>query len=193
MPLTRRRVRSYHSTGPATYIDDRFGGAAATLAGRTPDTVGTATWTIWVGAASTNGTQATDTGGGLRASIESGHADCSVSVTLAGVGAGDPGLLFRGVDNIDYWYLIWQPGFPRWNLSKVITNAATLVDGTHTTPVPVNGDVLKVVLSGDSITCYLNGVSFLTATSAQFNTATKHGLATITAGTAVWDNFLVAS
>jgi len=50
--------------------------------------------------------------------------------------------------------------------SDIATHATTCVDG----------DVLKVVTSGNYITCYHNGASRITHSSSDMNTHTKHGI-----------------
>jgi hypothetical protein len=154
--------------------------------------VGATTWSVITGTFNTNGTQATCTTGGLSM-IDAGHADATVQALLPAMG-GDMGLLFRGVDNLNYWYWVWQAGFPRWNLTKVIGNVATIVLTTPTTPAPVAGDTLKLVLLGNQITGFLNATQIFTVSDAQHaTTGTKHGLAGINASTNAWDNFLVTS
>lgn len=54
-----------------------------------------------------------------------------------------------------------------------------------------NNDVLRVLISGSTMTIYRNGVSVLSITDTTFSTQTKHGLWSGPSGR--WDNFQIAS
>lgn len=81
------------------------------------------------------------------------------------------------------------------DLTKTIADADTTI---QTQPfVHTNGTTysLKVVLNGSSINCYVNNVLKITATDAQWQANTKHGLGIYSpsAITASFDNFLVTT
>lgn len=113
-------------------------------------------------------------GGATRAInyLECDTADGTLTVTKATHAASSyGGLIFRLVDNDNYWFFRTQPS--NYGLAKIVAGAETGVGTPAGTPT--SGDVLSVELSDDSIICKVNGSSIITATDSTHKTATKHG------------------
>lgn len=109
---------------------------------------------------------------------DSGHADCTIKLNFV-LGASDGnhavGLYFRYLDSSNYWLL-----FVNGAASNVfLFRHQAGVDNTEASgAVALTSGVqyeLSVTLSGNSISCLVNGVPF-NATNSFNNTQTKHGM-----------------
>lgn len=109
--------------------------------------------------------------GGGGAYVDSGSADIDISVIVSTI-AGNSGILFRYVDDSNYWSWV-DRATAGGGLRKIIAGVTTTVFDPG---VGKDGDVLRVVASGSSITIYLNGVNWGTTVDTTFISATKHGL-----------------
>lgn len=139
-----------------------------------------------------NGNQAYDafdSGGNLASTLDSGSSDTAVQVTLATF-ADQMGLSARATDSNNYLFIRAYSGLG-YDLFKRVAGASTNLGSYSTTPA--SGDVLKLDMSGSSLTVYVNGVSRITATDGFNSTATKHGLWAYSANftAARWDNFSI--
>jgi hypothetical protein len=85
-----------------------------------------------------------------------------------------------------------QSNSTNYQLYKKVAGTFTALKTIAVTPVI--GDVLKVVLSGSTITPYINGVAQAAATDAFNSTATKHGIGVTNSTTnAKFDDFSITS
>lgn len=123
--------------------------------------------------------------------MDTGAANATISVD--GVYAGYLGINFRYVDTGSHLRLrLSSTGLALFTLVGGVT---TTIGSYAVTPTTGNTYKLKVVANGNSIQCYLNDELVITATTAQFNTASKHGLIFLKAYVTDtrYDNFLVTS
>jgi hypothetical protein len=172
----------YNNTGPV---------------GKTTDT-GSKVWGLisanggW-GISSNTGYQAAGSVPGLLA-IDSGVTDYTVQVDVTFSGAvNDSGLLFRATDGSNWINFIGDPG--GWYFQKMAAGAQA--NAAHTTETVTAGTyTLKVVLSGSTLTGYVNNVQKLTytITDSSLLTGKKVGLASgSTTSPAHFDNFSVTT
>lgn len=134
------------------------------------------------------------TGGNALSTIDSGIADATVQVTMTAVAANSTtgGMVFRYVDNSNYWrYIDLGSADGSVRVTKRVAGVNTDVwdSGPTAAVVPF---ILKVVLDGDDIEVFLDGVSQTTITDSFNNTATKHGLFS-SGGTPKMDDFSIVS
>lgn len=126
--------------------------------------------------------------------VDAGVADGTIQVTIATTGgaASDLGVVFRYVDNANFWYANIENITPSYNLWQVV--AGSFNQPTTGTTTVADGDVLSVVLSGTSITFKKNGTTLNTLTDATFQTATRHGIIDATGlGLVRFDDFSVTT
>jgi hypothetical protein len=123
--------------------------------------------------------------------VDSGVSDCTVQVKVTdNTNKQYSRLIFRFVDNANYYML--QSNSTNYQLYKKVTGTFTALKTIAVTPAI--GDVLKVVLSGSTITPYINGVAQAAATDAFNSTATKHGIGVTNSTTnAKFDDFSITS
>ena len=143
------------------------------------------TWGI-----SSNQAYAVNDGNDFYAVAESGLPDPIVEVTYAVV-ADTQRLVFRASDVNNLWIISNQSG--AWKLLKRVTGAYTQVS-TDYTAASANGDIVRVILRGATISVYINGTLRIGPVADSFNpTATHHGIGhAVMGGTAArWDNFRV--
>ena len=170
---------------PGTPVNDTFTRTGTSLGIATPSGH---VWVPNVGTWATNGTQGyvTTNNGNARATVKTGIADGTVSVTLPV--ATNAGMVFRYVDASNYWVV----GNAGQYVDKVVAGVQTNVLGYNS--VGVDGDAISVVLAGSSITLKRNGVTLGTpATDATHATATRHGLYVQSLLTARFDSFTVTA
>jgi len=112
--------------------------------------------------------------------VDTGFSDGVIQVTVPA--AGDGSICFRSVDNNNH-FVIGSIGaavqlYKRTagSYSGVLTSGGSLL---------ANGDVVQVILNGDSIQCRINGVVAFNFNDSSFQTATKHGLRTYGGGPAM--------
>ncbi len=177
------------ASGPAVYLQDDFNRADSITSLGAADVGGA--WTAangtW-GIESNQGRLITAGGGNGIAQLDASHADATAQVTLNVIG-NLTGLLFRYTDTSNYWWLLEFGS--AYYLQKVVGGSTTnLISGAGTA---ANGDVIKVILSGNSIKCYNNGVQLGTDQSDSFNaSATKFGMVS-NLDTPRFDTFLVTA
>jgi len=179
--------------GPATFstITDSFNRINSALTLGTTDTghtwqyLSTGVWGIAANQAynPTNSVTNKD-----AAVVQSLVSDCSVQVTFAThVSSMRVGFRYTDLNN---GFIVNDEG-SQYVLYRLQSGSYTSI-GSTTLITPTNGDVIKVTLSGSSITVYVNGVSKITATDTFNQTATLHGIAS-NDNTAVarWDTFSI--
>lgn len=101
-----------------------------------------------------------------------GDVDISALVAIRS-GANGAGISFRVVDENNFWYLR-NSSSGNLQLFRVVA-AAQGIQGTFSGG-GADGQTLRVVAVGNSISCYRNGTLRISATNSQFATATQHGL-----------------
>lgn len=157
-------------------VEDSFNGANGTnLNGRTPDTSNTPenTWSAvlqsWI--IISNRARGADFLQSLLV-IDCGAADGTITMPCAR-GGGRNGIVFRYVDNSNYWRAEHSSLSGRFAIIEITggteTSRASIAD-TSTTVL-----TMTVTLSGNSISANWNG-NTLTYTSSTRATATKHGI-----------------
>lgn len=160
-------VNSYRFGGAAfSTITDSFNRANSTTTMGDTDTGQTwvpnsGTWGIENNLAyclSSPGAQATTV-------VQSSVSDCTIQFTMAV--SGDAGVCFRSTDDNNHFIT---------NNGSLFRKQGGGFTSLGSTGGYANGDVLKVVLSGSSITVYRNGSSVLAVSDSFNSTATKHGL-----------------
>jgi len=189
-----------------TLFKDTFTGADASLDGRTPEKEfvdGTPTWTsrglsspgmsivsnrIEVDSVSGNRSQYT-----LESGTADGHISCTVQTSATS--SERAGLCFRQVDGNNNLQarLHYNGSNNILVVQKVEAGGFTAIASGITTAGDDNTPCeLKVVLSGNDITVYVDDVEEWSGTEATFNTATKHGIYIENATSAVYvDDFLM--
>lgn len=134
---------------------------------------------------------ATAAGGGVNAAyLEASENDVAVQATFSTAAQGQR-MIGRYVDTDNYLFVHAETGGGAYALYKRVAGVDTSL-GSYTVTI-ANGDVLKLNMSGNDLTVYLNGVSRITATDAAHNTATKHGLGCTTVTTQRWNDFSIAA
>jgi hypothetical protein len=94
--------------------------------------------------------------------------------------------MFRYIDANNFMmFVATSSGYKLYRVTGGTSNQLTANAG----PVPVAGDILTVVFSGDSISARVNGTEYINTTDSQGNTATKHGVCTRAYTGALFDNF----
>lgn len=166
---------------PGTFFKDDFTRAdSATTLGNGWTTL-SGTWGI-----SANQAYLATPSGTDRAVRDFKLSDCVIQATFATTGNVQR-LTFRHVDTQNELFV--SADATQWTLNKRVANVLTTL-GTYAA-LPANGDVVRVVLNGSSITVYINGTSRITATETFNQTATVHGMST-NLNSVRFDNFLVA-
>jgi hypothetical protein len=100
-------------------------------------------------------------------------ADCTIEGTV-GTTKPNNGIWFRGDAGGQNGFL-FVSGSAKYQVFKMTTASSFTQVGTDISVTPTNGDVLKVVLSGDNMDFYINGVLKLSASNSFQNTETHHG------------------
>ncbi len=131
-----------------------------------------------------------DAGVTIVTTLEASAADADVQVTLS-VFDDQMGMVGRLSDASNFLWIRVYSG-AGYDLFKKVAGGNTNLGSYGTTPA--NGDVLKLTMSGNSISVYVNGVLRIGPVTESFNnTATRHGLLAFNAyhGTARWDDFSI--
>jgi hypothetical protein len=132
--------------------------------------------------------------GRANSTIDAAVADLTIQVAMTALATNGTigGIVFRYVDNSNYWRFTDNGSSSRAAiLAKIVAGSTSELINTATT---INANsVLKVVLAGNSISVYVDNVQVSTTQTDSFNaTATKHGLFS-SGGTPTMDNFSMAN
>lgn len=127
--------------------------------------------------------------GGNFAFFNVGVSDCIVQLTVTTISAAAvPAVLFRFMDVGNFW-ILFQFSTDTY-LRKFVAGAPTTLFG----PIAgaADGDVLRVVLNGNLIQCFRNGIQIGgDVNDADGATQTRHGMFTDAADTARFDDFSI--
>jgi hypothetical protein len=170
---------------------DNFNRADSTTALGTPSDSGsnwvalTGTW----GIGTNKGYPVSVSGEGV-AYLESSIADCDVQVTTPVV-SNDCGIQCRVVDASNM-IIGWVAASTGWRIYKLVAGTYTQL-GSTASGTPANNDVLKMNMSGNSLTFYANGVSKVAVSDSAHNTATKHGLRSYNTTSVTFDDFSITA
>lgn len=174
-----------------TVVSDTFTRAdsAATLGSAETGQAWTANAGTW-GISSNKGYVATAGGANDIATVNAGVADCSVQVTITAGAITGQGVILRLTDVNNYVYCFASDSTHLVIGTDVASSFNTLANQAYSWS---SGDTLKVVLSGQSVSAYVNGALITSTTTSVNQSATKHGLLSTAAAAATsrWDNFLV--
>lgn len=177
-PVAACRGHGLLVVGVTLPITDAFAAANGTnLNGRATDTGG-ASWTVQAGSFDIQSNRANVTSVvGSQATVDSGAADCTITVIGNTPAGGAPAIIFRFTDTNNFWYARISEGGNTWaiveNNAGVFTTRAT----TAVTIDPATDYTLQIVLLGQSITGTVDGANSINYASAAHNqTATKHGI-----------------
>ena len=142
-------------------------------------------WTALTGTWGINNNQATSSGNGAFAVIDSGISDGVVRVTFTVVSGSSLG--YRVQDATNGLYVNAGAGYAIYKLNAG-AGSFPAADAT----VPANGDVVEVRMSGSAALVYVNGVLRISYSDAFLASATKQGLGNVGGtNTARWDGFSV--
>ena len=177
---------------PVVYASDSFARADSSTLGSTElgafawSVINAARWTIASGALACGATSGVTAPNDVF--VDDAQANGTISLKLLGLPTST-GLAFRvgGSGNVN-GFIFWAGG-STWTLSRRTAAGAYTAVATGT-GTPAAGDTLSVVLNGSSIVCKVNGVAIITATDANYQANTRHGVwtnANISATT--YDNF----
>jgi hypothetical protein len=127
-------------------------------------------------------------GGGDKelAVIDVGLSDCTVQVVLSEWANGQR-VAFRYSD-VDNGFFVNVDGAHYYIYRRQAGGHTLLWEGD---PAPQDGDVVKVVLDGNSIQLYVNESLVASITDSFNQTATKHGLGANAVGSKRWNNFSI--
>lgn len=108
---------------------------------------------------------------------DAGRADVTIIIDLADIQASYQGIVFNYQDASNYWVFYASANNVTYYLRKWIAGVETVI-GNAGVVAAGSSHQLKVVTLGDSVTCYVDGVSTITTAPAgrQLKTATKHGV-----------------
>lgn len=147
-------------------------------------------WQVLQGAwgIASNTAMSLTTTGFARVVIESGSSNCIISCTLSANYDGATRLIFRCTDaNNEY---VFNSSAGTYVLGKRV-NGTYSIRGTYLY-TPVNGDIIKVVLTDSNIKVYLNNNILMFNVTDTFNqNATKHGLCSYNSNLPRWDDYRV--
>jgi hypothetical protein len=118
-------------------------------------------------------------------------SDCTIQVKVSDTSTKQYSrLIFRFVDKDNHFML--QNNTTNYQLYKKAAGTFTALKTIAVTPAI--GDIMKVVLSGSTITPYINGVAQAAATETFNQTATKHGIGVTNSTTnAKFDDFSITA
>ena len=161
-------------TGTANPMEDLFR-VAGNLDGDYPDSAGNGTWSTSGGTWTKAAGEAQISGGvgHIWACYDAGISDCTIvsEVHTAASGTYEPGIAFRCVGGVGWYFEVRDGG---WYLNYQGT------DPVANDPVWGAGNdepyQLKVVLSGNDITLYIDNVQVHSLTDSRDASSTTHGL-----------------
>lgn len=123
------------------------------------------------------------------------YQDLDLSVQLLALsGAVDQGggVAWRAADARNYYVARYNPLEKNFRLYKVLEGQRTQL-GTADVPAHEGWYVLRVVMKGDAIECYLDGQRYLEAKDGSFAAAGRIGLWTKADAQTIFDNLAVKS
>jgi len=147
---------------------------------------GTATWGI-----GTNMARMVSGSGEQWITRDASASDGDVYFTTQNAPA-DGGLCARVTDQNNGLLVVVNDVSNNLKLYKLVSGTYTQLGSTYSGAV-ANADVIKLTMSGSSLTVYQNGVSRITATDSAFSTNTKHGLRSFADTNARWDDWNFAA
>jgi lysophospholipase L1-like esterase len=106
--------------------------------------------------------------------VDAGRSDVDVSVTLAVVGSGGGGPIFRATDEGNYWLIDFNASGAK--LYKRVNNVFSLMGTVSSANPLVAGTVARIVASGSTISASINGGTATVVTDSFNQSATKHGI-----------------
>ena len=119
---------------------------------------------------------------------DSGVSDnCTITAILTLLGGNTFGLLARYQDELNH-FVFTPTATGVWALYRRTAGVYTQLRQTTSSH---SGDIPKIVLSGSTITPYVNGAGFASVTDSSFMTATKVGFRATGTGDR-WDNLQVS-
>lgn len=121
--------------------------------------------------------------------VDSGVADCTISVMFPEVAGQSVGLCFRSTDDNNHF--VTEVAAAGVGIYRKQAGAFTGIADWAT--ITSAGDVFEIVLSGSSITAKLNGTVLAQVSDAFNATATRHGLRSNNSPAARFDDFKVDS
>jgi len=132
------------------------------------------TWETWSGTWGIASNQAYISSGtsNSKVAIESGSSDCVITLKNSLQSAGNR-ILFRGVETNNHYQ--FQTESSQFRIYKNEGGVSTML-GSNSTIIPSSGDILKVVLSGSSIKCFVNDNLVFDISNTFNQTSTKHGM-----------------
>jgi hypothetical protein len=175
-------------------IQDLFTASNGSINGRTPSPTNTPgnNWVVQTGGASiTSNKVVMSTATPSLATNDAEDADVTIEVDMVipTAAATNDGLVFNYTDGSNYWTFTAFYGNADWELYEVTAGVSTLRDSyAATAPATATTYPMKVVTSGDAVTCYVNfGAGYVevcsyTVGSRPNKTATAHGLKGYNAG-----------
>ncbi|MBV9919991.1 MAG: hypothetical protein JOY78_03925, partial [Pseudonocardia sp.] len=173
---------------PTTYAADNFNRSNGAV-GSTP--TGSFAWSVPGGGGGTwtiASNQLQGVGGGEHIfTVNTGQHDGTVQVTRI-TGNSDDGLVFRAVNQSNYWFLWPSPYDSLYHLVKRVAGSDTDV---YSTDITIHaGDVMTVVLNGNNILVKINGTTACKVVDSTFaTTGNLHGVRTVGFGTNKFDDF----
>lgn len=118
------------------------------------------------------------TTGNVKATIATKQSGAGIAVRTAGSGSSWSGFFLANNSNTQYRFRKRTGG-----VNTTITTIAV---------VPADGDVLQILMVGNVLTPYVNGLAYAGTTDTMNNTSTAHGLYATGTGVARWDDFSVS-
>ena len=165
---------------PGVYVYDKFTDANdVSLDAHILDKPKTALWSEVVGTwdIQTNQANAATISGYAAAVVESGYADCTVSVIVKSViNANNAYIVFRYVDGNNYLTFNLNNTLDRVTFAQKVSGSITVLLNENVTITTGNDYVLSAILSGNTVKCYIDGVLKIDTTNNNLLTATKHGI-----------------
>lgn len=151
-------------------------------------------WAVWVqsgtaihGIAGGEGYAYRDTPGHTLATVDAEAADGTLEVTMGTVAAGaQAGPLFRAVDDSNYIRLVHAQSSSEYRLQKFEGGTLTRLDEGFAVAA-AEGDRVRIILDGPSITVIVNDVQVGQFTDATHQDATRHGFYNNTQGSTIRD------
>lgn len=138
-------------------------------------------WTTHAGTISINTNRVGSAGGSARASIDPGTANCDIEitrVTIGALGANRIGILFRYVDNDNYW--VFGANGSDYTLQRRVAGTTSTI--TINAQACAALDRMRVHLDGDRVAVYVtpdggSEIELYNQTGETHNqTATRHGV-----------------